>query len=111
MESPVPQDRTRSSPRPAQPTPGVQATFAYEFAGKPSAPVRRESVPARTATRGVLDPLPTLRFEIHEASRILRMSRAQLYKRIKTGAIRIQKDGARTYVTAREIDRYVDACD
>jgi hypothetical protein len=90
----------------------TQAAFDYEFAGKPaSAPVRRHSAPVRHAQRGLPDTLPALRFEIREASRILRMSRAQLYKRIKDGAIRIQKDGARTYVTAREIDRYVDACD
>ena len=46
-----------------------------------------------------------------EASRILRMSRAQLYQRIGEGAIRIQKDGARTYITMVELERYVGACD
>ena len=50
--------------------------------------------------------LPALRFEIPEASRILRMSRAQLYHRIGEGAIRIQKDGARTYITMGELERY-----
>jgi hypothetical protein len=56
-------------------------------------------------------PLPSLRFEIPEASRILRMSRAQLYHRISEGAIKIQKDGARTYITTGELERYVKSCD
>ena len=56
-------------------------------------------------------PLPVLRFEIAEATRILRMSRAQLYHRIGEGAIRIQKDGARTYITMGELERYVGVCD
>ena len=56
-------------------------------------------------------PLPALRFEILEAAAILRMSRAQLYKRIAEGAIRSQKDGARTYVTLKELERYVEACE
>ena len=55
--------------------------------------------------------LPALRFEISEASHILRMSRAQLYHRIGEGAIKIQKDGARTYITAGELERYVKSCD
>jgi hypothetical protein len=55
--------------------------------------------------------LPALRFEISEAAHILRMSRAQLYNRIGEGAIQIQKDGARTYITAGELERYVKSCD
>ncbi len=55
--------------------------------------------------------LPALRFEISEATHILRMSRAQLYNRIGEGAIKIQKDGARTYITAGELERYVKSCD
>src|SRR5262249_7609123 len=39
------------------------------------------------------------------------MSRAQLYNRIQSGALRVQKDGARTYVTWSELERYVQACD
>lgn len=56
------------------------------------------------------DSLPALRYSIAEAARILRMSRAQLYKRIDEGAIRPQKDGARTYFTQAELERYVNAC-
>ncbi len=56
-------------------------------------------------------PLPALRFKIPEASAILRMSRAQLYNRISAGTIRVQKDGARTYITRAELERYVQACD
>ena len=54
--------------------------------------------------------LPTLRFEVTEAARILRMSRAQVYNRIHDGALRPQKDGARTYITRTELERYVEAC-
>lgn len=51
-----------------------------------------------------------MRFEIVEAAQILRMSRAQLYIRIHKGAIRTQKDGARTYITLAELERYVRTC-
>jgi hypothetical protein len=54
--------------------------------------------------------LPNLRFEIVEAAQILRMSRAQLYNRIQEGCIRLQKDGARSYITHAELERYVDSC-
>ena len=56
------------------------------------------------------DQLLSLRFEIAEAASILRMSRAQLYNRINEGALRPQKDGARTYITRIELERYVAAC-
>jgi hypothetical protein len=56
------------------------------------------------------EAVPVLRVEIAEAARILRMSRAQLYNRISDGAIRTQKDGARTYITYRELQRYVESC-
>ncbi len=52
----------------------------------------------------------SLRFDMAEAAKILRMSRAQLYKRIKSGTLRPQKDGARTYITRVELERYVQAC-
>jgi excisionase family DNA binding protein len=51
--------------------------------------------------------LPQLRFEIIEAARILRMSRATLYERIRAGEIKAQKDGRRRYITAVELQRYV----
>ena len=54
--------------------------------------------------------LPSLRFEVTEAARILRMSRAQLYNRIHAGALMPQKDGARTYITRTELERYVESC-
>jgi hypothetical protein len=69
------------------------------------------SATKRNTLEQLISPLPALRFEISEASRILRMSRAQLYHRIGEGAIRIQKDGARTYITMGELERYVEACD
>jgi excisionase family DNA binding protein len=55
--------------------------------------------------------LPSLRFDVLEAAQILRMSRAQLYHRIQQGTIRRQKDGARTYITRSELERYVESCD
>ena len=54
--------------------------------------------------------LPSLRFEIAEAARILRFSRATLYSRISDGVIRTQKDGRRTYITRAELERYVASC-
>lgn len=63
-------------------------------------------------TRPAPEPLslPSLRFEIAEAAQILRMSRAQLYNRIGEGTIKPQKDGARTYITQLELERYVESC-
>jgi len=40
--------------------------------------------------------LPQIRFDMMEAARILRISRATLYERIKAGEIRAQKDGRRS---------------
>jgi excisionase family DNA binding protein len=51
--------------------------------------------------------LPQLRFEITEAARILRMSRASLYERIRDGQIKAQKDGRRRYITTAELQRYI----
>ena len=67
-------------------------------------------VPKRNAIPHVSSPLPALRFEISEASQILRMSRAQIYNRTSDGAIKAQKDGARTYITLVELERYVESC-
>jgi excisionase family DNA binding protein len=53
------------------------------------------------------ETLPHLRFEITEAARILRISRATLYERIRGGLIATQKDGRRTFITATELQRYV----
>jgi hypothetical protein len=51
------------------------------------------------------------RFEVSEAAQILRMSRAQLCNRIHEGVLKPQNDGARTYITRAEFERYVDARD
>ena len=50
-----------------------------------------------------------LRFAVAEAAQLLRMSRAQLYNRINDGSIKPQKDGARTYITHTELERYVNS--
>ena len=55
------------------------------------------------------ESLPQLRFDIIEAARILRMSRATLYERIRVGELRAQKDGRRRYVTAVELQRYISS--
>jgi len=54
-----------------------------------------------------VETLPQLRFDITEAARILRMSRATLYERIRIGELKAQKDGRRRYVTAVELQRYI----
>jgi hypothetical protein len=56
-----------------------------------------------------VESLPQIRFDITESSRILRMSRATLYERVRLGEIKTQKDGRRSYVTAAELQRYVTA--
>ncbi len=48
-----------------------------------------------------------LRFDIADAARILKFSRATLYNRISSEAIRTEKDGRRTYITRAELERYV----
>jgi excisionase family DNA binding protein len=67
-------------------------------------------MPPARCHRVAPDALPALRFEIDEAAQILRMSRGQLYHRIQDGSIRPQKDGARTYITRAELERYVLSC-
>jgi excisionase family DNA binding protein len=74
-------------------------------------PTWRTFMPARTPQVDLLTAvLPSLRFEVSEAAQILRMSRAQLYNRIHDGSLKPQKDGARTYITRTELERYVQAC-
>ena len=53
---------------------------------------------------------PALRFAVVEAARMLRMSRAQLYKRISDDALKPQKDTSRTQFTRSELERYVSRC-
>ena len=54
-----------------------------------------------------IDSLPHLRFDIAESARILRISRATLYERIRDGRFTTQKDGRRTFITASELHRHV----
>lgn len=60
-------------------------------------------------TKVVSSP-PPMRFSIEEATVMLSMGRTQLYARIRNGAIKSHKDGARTYITRSELERYVDSC-
>jgi excisionase family DNA binding protein len=66
---------------------------------------------SKSRAETVAPALPALRFEVSEAAQILRMSRAQLYNRIHDGSLKPQKDGARTYITRAELERYVQTCD
>jgi len=65
---------------------------------------------SKTRLEAAAPDLPALRFNVVEAAQILRMSRAQLYNRIYEGMIRPHKDGARTYITRMELERYVHSC-
>jgi transcriptional regulator of acetoin/glycerol metabolism len=108
----MPNHLTRGATRPTRTASTSQGAFSYEYRSSDSSDkARSPHIPKhRIQSAQFDDPLPTLRFEIVEASRILRMSRAQLYKRIKSGTISAQKDGARTYITRVELNRYVDRC-
>jgi excisionase family DNA binding protein len=55
------------------------------------------------------ETIQPLRLDVIEAAQALRISRAQLYKRIRSGDIAAQKDGKRTFVTATELHRYVES--
>lgn len=56
-----------------------------------------------------VEHLPQIRFDITEAARILRLSRATLYERVRLGELKTQKDGRRSYITAAELERYVSS--
>lgn len=49
------------------------------------------------------------RLDVIAASKALRMSKPQLYKRIKMGQLIPQKDGRRTYFTQSELQRYIQS--
>ena len=72
--------------------------------------LRKETTGTQARLESSSASLLTLRFDVKEAARILRMSRAQLYNRLKEGRIKAHKDGARTYITRAEIERYVAEC-
>jgi excisionase family DNA binding protein len=71
----------------------------------PSVSKRARRRPMATTTLS----LPHLRFEITEAAKILRISRATLYERISSGLISVHKDGRRTFITTSELERYVNS--
>jgi hypothetical protein len=54
-----------------------------------------------------INPLPQLRYPLTDVAKILHLSRATLYERIKVGRLVIQKDGRRSFVTTDEIRRYI----
>jgi hypothetical protein len=48
-----------------------------------------------------------LRLTIHQAAQMLAISPAQIYRRLQSGDIKGQKDGASTYILPDELRRYV----
>ena len=52
---------------------------------------------------------PPIRLEVLEAAKWLRISRALLYRRIRTGQIAVIKDGHRTFISVAELQRYASA--
>jgi|GEM_PF-3099156 len=72
-------------------------------------PPRRRSpkVPEPLAPVPLLAPLDTLqRYSVEEALRYLRTSRGTIYRLIADGALKVRRDGGRTYVPGAEIARY-----
>jgi hypothetical protein len=57
------------------------------------------TIPARFAPR----------MTIPEALQVLKISRAAFYERAANGLIKIVKDGARSFVTGEELERYLAA--
>jgi excisionase family DNA binding protein len=57
-------------------------------------------------TTKTLAPLDTMqRYSIEEATQYLRISRASLYLKIRSGSLRPIKDGSRTLIPGSEIAR------
>lgn len=48
---------------------------------------------------------------IPEFCQISGLAKATVYQRIKAGLLRVTKDGARTFITGAEIERYLAACE
>jgi len=48
---------------------------------------------------------------IPEACEVTGLARATLYARIKAGLLRVTKDGARTFISGAELERYLAACE
>lgn len=65
----------------------------------PSDTVERKAKP----TPPTLDPLQ--RYSVPEANAFLRQSNARTYQQIKSGELRVIRDGGRTYIPGSEIAR------
>jgi hypothetical protein len=48
---------------------------------------------------------------VAESRRLLRLSNATFYARVKAGLLKITKDGNRSFVSRAELQRYLAACD
>jgi excisionase family DNA binding protein len=51
------------------------------------------------------------RYPVKEAFDMLGLSNATGYRRVREGLLRIVKDGARSFITAAELERYLAACE
>lgn len=56
-------------------------------------------------------PTAPLRVGVREAARIIGVSRAQLYKHIKSGKIHTVKEGRHTLLTMKELRSFVERND
>lgn len=61
-------------------------------------------MPAKSSTMSV--PIAALRVDVNEACRLLGVSRAFLYMRVKAKQLSCVKEGRRTLFLMRELERY-----
>ena len=55
--------------------------------------------------------LNKLRYPPREAQELLSLGSTKFWARVKEGALRLQHDGGRRFVTRDELQRYLAACD
>ena len=75
---------------------------------------------SRERIRGVGSPGPTestnkhevrRRYSVKEAQEIMSLKNTAFWGRVKEGLLRVHQDGGRTFVSAAEMGRYLDACE
>jgi hypothetical protein len=68
--------------------------------------MKKPPVTVSNAAKGSGDPAPALRYGVKESALILRLSPRSVGYRIADGTIATVKDGSRTFILAKELDRY-----